>query len=352
MLKQLSMLNGLAIVAAVLNHSVSYGYIAMFWWVDQYRPVTPPNYEQIGSPSYFGLVALQSLTLFCVPAFLFAAGYFVAYAARAESGLTWKMVRARVTRLLVPYLIWSALRFLTDPALQQEFVVPYYFIVVLIQFYLLSPFIVRWAKTYPRRLLISTGVLQIVSNALLVYLQIAADNSSRAVFSHIGWLFIWFAFYFPFGVVAGLYWTPIRAWIARFKWLWVLLAVACGLASILEDLWLRQVTQTPPSWQAATFTSNLYALAFVLAFVSFNLSKIRGSRLLNWLGAHSYGIYLAHYLFIALIARFYRRVTPFLLSQQVLFVVVLAITDIGLVALMMEAVARTPARRAYRYLFG
>jgi peptidoglycan/LPS O-acetylase OafA/YrhL len=352
MLKQLSMLNGLAIFAAVLNHATSYGYIAMFWWVDQYRAVTPPNYDQLGTPAYYGLVALQALTLFCVPAFLFAAGYFVAYAARSGSGLTWKMVRARVTRLLWPYLIWSTLRFLLDPALQQEFVVPYYFIVVLIQFYLLSPFIVRLAKERPRLLLLSTGIAQIVSSAVLVYLQIAADNSSRSVFSYIGWLFIWFVFYFPFGVVAGLYWTAIRDWIVRFKWLWVVLAVVLGVVSILEDIWLRQITQAPPAWQAATFTSNLYALAFVLAFVSFNLSKAQGTRLLNWLGAHSYGIYLAHYLFISLIARLYRRLTPALLSQQVLFVIVLAITDIGLVALMMEAVARTPARRVYRYLFG
>jgi len=366
MAKRLSILNGWAILAVVCNHATNWGYIAMFWWVDRYRPVTAPNFDQLGTAAYYSLAAIQDLTLFCVPAFLFASGFFVAYAARGEGGITWKMVRARISRLLWPYLIWSTVMFV-DQALQGnvyspvEYVrriltggalPPYFFVPVLCQFYLLSRLIVRLAKERPRLLLGTTATVQLLSISLLMYLQLNVKDLSDSVFQKVGWLSIWFAFYFPFGVVAGLRWSSVHALMVRFKWVWVVMTIVLGIVSVFEDSWLRQVTQTPPSWQATTFSSNIYAMAFLFAFLSLSGSQGRSSQALSWLGARSYGIYLVHFPLLSLIARFIRRVIPALLSQQSLLVFVLAVAVVGIVTMAMEAIVRSPVRNAHRYLFG
>jgi len=161
MTKRLLLLNGLAILAVVCNHAAGWGYTAMFWWTDRYRPVSTPNFDQLGSFSYYGLSVLRQITVFSVPAFLFASGYFVAYAARGRSAPSWKMVKVRLTNLLIPYVIWSAVIFVGDalqgithaPVEYLERQVsggadePYLYVPLLYQFYLLSPLVVPMAKT-------------------------------------------------------------------------------------------------------------------------------------------------------------------------------------------------------------
>ena len=50
------LLNGLAILAVVFNHASGWGYTAMVYWADRYRPVTVPNFDQVWSPSFYGLI--------------------------------------------------------------------------------------------------------------------------------------------------------------------------------------------------------------------------------------------------------------------------------------------------------
>ena len=106
--KRLLILNGIAIIAVVANHASHIGFLAMFWWTDQYLPVSVPNFDQMGSISYYGLIAQQKLALFSVPSFMFVSGVFIAYAVRGnQSRLTWVMIRKRIVNLLPPYLIWT-----------------------------------------------------------------------------------------------------------------------------------------------------------------------------------------------------------------------------------------------------
>ncbi len=103
--KRLLTLSGLAILAVVMNHASHSGFIAMFWWTDQYLPVTVPNYDQMGSLAYYGLVAAQKLAVFSVPAFLFITGMFLSYAARgSQTHLTWRMVRRRIFEFAAPLI--------------------------------------------------------------------------------------------------------------------------------------------------------------------------------------------------------------------------------------------------------
>ena len=153
------LLNGLAILAVVLNHASGWGYTAMVYWADRYRPVISPNFDQVWGFGFYGLIIISQLTLFSVPAFLFVAGFFIAYASRADPrGLSWKTVQSRITKLLIPYLIWSVFIF-AENALQgrvlsvADYVLQlitggatgaYFFVPVLFQFYLLSPLSFAW----------------------------------------------------------------------------------------------------------------------------------------------------------------------------------------------------------------
>lgn len=115
MTKRLFWLNGIAILAVVLNHAVGWSFTAMFWWTDQYRAVSVPNFDAVGSPTYYLLVVLKQLTPIAVPIFLVVSGYFIGFASRA--GLNWKMIWARIRGILIPYLVWSVVTMVLDMAL-------------------------------------------------------------------------------------------------------------------------------------------------------------------------------------------------------------------------------------------
>ena len=171
MRKQIPILRGLAILAVVLYHCAAWGHTAMFFFAHRFRQVESPNFDQFGSLTYYILLAIERLAWFSVPAFLFVAGFSMAYSAAGDRVATsWKTVRARIGHILWPYLIWSLVVFLGDgfflritysPAeylrrlVTGEAVDLYYFVILLLQFYIMSPPITRLAKTRPVTLLLT-----------------------------------------------------------------------------------------------------------------------------------------------------------------------------------------------------
>ena len=162
MLKRLIILAGVSILAVICNHSAGWGFTAMFAWTDRYLPVAVPNFDQMGTLSYWVLISIRQITVFSVPAFLFVSGFFVAYAFRgSDSKKQWKIIKTRLVNILIPYLIWSMaiffigyiigernnileylLRLLRGGAINAYFYIP-----VILQFYLLSPVLFRLAKS-------------------------------------------------------------------------------------------------------------------------------------------------------------------------------------------------------------
>ncbi|MBP7689726.1 MAG: acyltransferase family protein, partial [Thermoflexales bacterium] len=115
MTRRVSLLMGVAILAVVLTHAASRGQIALIEWHGAYSTAAASEAELLDTPAYWFLAVLRQLTSFAVPAFLFCSGFFVSYAARGPKGkFTWKMVRARLTDMLIPYVIWSLVWFGLD----------------------------------------------------------------------------------------------------------------------------------------------------------------------------------------------------------------------------------------------
>jgi peptidoglycan/LPS O-acetylase OafA/YrhL len=366
MRRQIPILRGLAILAVVCNHATGWGYTAMFWWVHRYRQVTPPNYDQVGTFSYCTLVAIQQLALFSVPAFLFISGFFIAYAARgSQPTLNWKVVRVRITNLLWPYLVWSLVIFVGDFLQGTSYSLveylrrlavgeatgAYFFVPLLCQFYLLSPSIARWGRARSGQLLLASALIQLTVMGLL-YLRLFGVVMPD-VHRLSDWMFIWWAFYFPLGVVCGFHFKLVRQWLSRFKWGLLVATVALGALSILESEMLYSLTQDY-DWArgVSKFSTFLYTVAFILLFLAFDKISLPFPRTIDWMGTRSYGIYLLHPKVMEFAARVIYHIAPWLLVHQVLYQPLLMASGVGIPLLFMTAVARSPARKFYRYLFG
>jgi len=366
MTKKLLLLGGLAILAVAINHAAGSGYTAMFWWVHRYSNATPPDFSQVGSVPYYLLVVMQQLSLFSVPAFLFNSGYFVAYASRGDPPyLGWNVVRMRISNLLWPYLLWSVLIFLAGALEGKTYSVFYYmggivlgravgaffFIPLLIQCYLVSPFLVRWGRDRAYRLLVPALLLQLGVFALVYQYEMGV--ASLHIPTNWAWFPPFWFFYFCLGIVIGFQRDRLTPLLGRIRWP---LAIGTGILaalSILEAEWLYQATGNF-DWPHASFkfSTMFYAVGFLLSFLAFDIRGFPGFRFLEKLGTMSYGIYLIHQEAIYLSSRLIYHLAPWMLANQYLLQPVFIVVGVAVPVLLMQLTARSRLRPLYRKIYG
>ena len=372
MIKRLLLLTGLAIVAVVLAHAAQWVWLGMFWWTDRYLPVSVPNYDAVGTLSYLAVITLQKACCFAVPAFLFATGFFVAYAHRGKGPMAWKLVGNRLKALLIPYLIWSIVIFLGDYAqgrtyppleyarrlLVGEAVPAYYYVIVLCQLYIVSPLLVPLARRHGRWLLLAAAAILLAVIGLF-YWKLGAVMTGResttveAILtltpnqSLARWLF-----FFVGGLVAGYNLGPLKTWLVRHRWLLLAVAVLSLPLAVWETEWIFRITDM--DWRAGIFTltGSLFAVSAILAFLSFEGMPPTCAKALSALGSATFGIYLLHTTVLEVTARATQRYIPQVMAYPVLFQLLLAAVAVGVPWVIMRLVLKSPARRWHRYLFG
>lgn len=312
-------------------------------------------------------VIFDQIGKFAIPAFMFIAGYFIAYAASGgKRDLSWQIVRARIVGLLWPWLIWSFIlmvgrSFQGQSISAAEFlrvlVIQYYFIPLLISYYLLAPLAVRWARSNTRLFLVGAAVTQLLAMALFYARVYYPDFLGVKSWVDLGPLqYLRFAFYFPFGIVCGMFPRMVKNSLTRFRsilpWLTLFffgLAVieASVVYNLGGDVW-------PIGGDQTKLSSVLFSTALGFCFIVFDKLTLPPNlnRTVKKLGTHSYGLYLCHYVFLGIIATVIERAVPWVASQGWLFLPVLFVLIIVLSMLLMEGIARLPTKRFYRYLFG
>ncbi len=372
MTRKLLLLSGLAIIAVVCNHAAQWGTVSMLWWTDRYLAVPLTVDEQVNTLSYLVLAAMRKLALFSVPSFLVIAGIFVAYAARGDqSSLTWKAMRVRILNLLTPYLIWSMVIFVGD-ALQGQVYTPleylrrlclgqaigaYFYIPVLCQLYLFSPLIVPYAKAHAGCLLTVSALVHFIL-VILAYLPVAGyflgvDSPALYILRSIpSALFIRLQFFFVLGVIIGLRAKQVNEWIARHTSLLLILVGVSALLAVVEAEVFFRLTELTYYDEILTIPTTLYAVVVILSFLGSSKESLPGSKVLYQLGTRSFGIYLLNGTLLAFVARASQKFTPWLLAYELLFVACLVAIGIGIPFFLTQALAKSPARRYYRYLFG
>ena len=369
MIRRLLYLNGLAAFSAVLYHATGWGFTAMFWWTDRYRPVSVPNFDQLGGISYFSIRAIEQMVTVAIPAFLFVSGFFVAFAAgRTHRTVSWNIVGVRVKNIAIPYLVWSLLiigaamvlgaRYSGVKIAQMlafgETEPPYYYVPLLIQLYLLSPLIVLWAKAEWKSLLGVTALVQLVAvgvrNAGILPLDIPALNA-------LGWLGrSWFftshIFWFSAGVVVSFHLKPMKMLTARFKWWLVAGTIIAYLAGIAE--WEMLFRLSGQQWIASqeTLVDGVYSIFFMLTFIAFDGMPLPAAKRIGDIGVKSFGIYLIHSPVLAVASKIIYHVTPWMLGYQIIYQSVLVALGLGVPLFLMWLVKKSPAHPYYQYLFG
>ncbi len=365
--RKLFLLNGLAIQAVVANHASGWGITAMFWWAHRYLPVESPNFDQLGSASYWLLVLLKQLTVFSVPAFLFVSGAFMTYAGRGTtSTLNWRTLRARLLGLLYPYLVWSLIYFVWTGfrdgplpwweyplrLLAGQAVGAFFYVPVLIQLLAISVWLVRWANRRPYLVLALSAVVQFGLLALRYY-QLEAKLPWLSYGGAPDWLFLNWIFFFTAGVVVSQKQPSIGQAFKRYRWVFLVLLLAAAAPAVLEPEW-RSRLDGLGSWKGTSLTIStmLYSILFILVYLGFEHIELPFSKLLYLMGGKSYGIYLSHILVLELAARVTYHLAPFILAHQILFMPLLIVAGVGIPYVLISVLMKSPIRSLSRYLFG
>ena len=363
MRKRIPILRGLAILGVVSYHAAAWGHTAMFFWAHRFRQVESPNFDQFRSLTYYVLLAIERLAWFSVPAFLFVAGFSMAYSAAGDRVATsWKTVRARISHILWPYLIWSLVVFLGDASFLKITYSPveylrrlatggavglYYFVPLLLQFYVMSPLITRAAKKKPVVVLVCAGGIQATMHYLIHF------SGTRLGSVAYPWGFFHWAFFFPLGVVCFLHYKSVTNVLARLKWpLLVSAAILVCFSGMEVVAEFSRRFAFDDAHHVLSFSTSLYSLSFILAFLAFDKIKVPFSHFLQGLGVRSYGVYLLHFSVQTVVAKLVYHFAPWLFRYQMLYVPLLLLTGLGLPLLLMKVIARSGLRRYYWHLFG
>jgi surface polysaccharide O-acyltransferase-like enzyme len=348
--RTIPILRGLAILGVIFNHA-NWHVLSRF---------------AAGDPRGYSFLVFDQVSKFAIPAFMAIAGYFIAYATSGgKRDLRWSVVRARLENLVWPWLIWSVIltvgqsfqgRSISGGEFLRNLAIQYYFIPLLIAYYLVAPVVVKWARSNTRALLVGAAVVQLLAVALF-YARVYHAGFPGVLKSWVdlGPLqYLRFAFYFPFGVVCGMFPRMIRDALARFRSILPWLTLLLFSLSVVEAAMAYHAggEMWPIGGDQTKLSSALFSTGLVLCLVVYDRLRVPADRTVKSLGTHSYGLYLCHYPVLGVLARVIELGTPWLASQGWLYLPLLFGLTVGLSMLLMESLARLPTKRIYRYLFG
>ena len=303
--KVFPILRGKAILAVVLTHGIVTYQVQVFqkggWtskgdaWLGAFFLPTP-----VWS-------ILHELCSFAVPLFLFLSGHYLALSPHGR-----KVVWERVKKLLYPYIFWSlvawglswkkgdgwgVLHFL-HLVLEGDAVSPYWFIILLLQYYLLAPWLVALVRKRPGAALAGAAVLQFGVTAWNYYAALGRGAAGYPLC-----YFPSLAFYVVLGIWAGLYPSRLKGILDKLKMpiLAPLLALSAvflvGETSFLVARMrenggiMRAMLFGYSHWKVFCFPFSILAVFFLL-----ELNRKRGFKA-AWLraaGRNAFTIYLVH----------------------------------------------------------
>lgn len=252
-------------------------------------------------------VSIDTLQLFCVPAFLLLSGFFLTNKLENQNNPA-QVVKKRLSKIIPPYLFWSvALYTLNNWDSLQKFdllsllrdiltgsvMPPYYFIVVIVQCYAWWWLLVKLRVLEPRKILILGITIQTIFTiffylTVFKYISIPLPLMER-------WIFSWIL---PFstGLFLGAAYDKIQPVLERIKMPVLGATILFYLASIWEYYWMIEVNSD--GWFLRSFfklSSQGYAIFFVLSILAFSKRIALPSRvsgLVKILAAYSFPIYL------------------------------------------------------------
>jgi len=271
-------------------------------------------------------VSIDTLQLFCVPAFLILSGFFLTNKLENQNNPT-LVLKKRLSKIIPPYLFWSVALYILNnlgdlkkfdlivlirDILTGSVVPPYYFIVVIIQCYGWWWLLVKLNFLEPRKILGLGLIIQTIFTILfyltaLKYISIPLPLMER-------WIFSWIL---PFstGLFLGSSYNRIQPVLERRKMLILGATILFFIASVCEYYLISQVNSN--GWFLRSFfklSSQGYAILFVLSILAFSKSialPTKLSGLVKILAAYSFSIYLLDSTVVKYVALvYYKFIAP------------------------------------------
>ena len=361
LLKRLLLLASIAICLLPVHHATGYGFQAMFDWTDQYRAVSVPNYDRIGSPAFFVMILIQQLDYFALPGFMLVTGFFLATFAASGNPRTvsWKTALTRSRTFFIPWLVWTLIFFglfaRRLPINADDLFDRYYYVLLVIAYTLLAPLLIPITRDRWKTVLGVSAFLEILFFALR-YLRIFEVEIPvlHALFElWPRWLPPTFGLWVVLGMVIGFHQKEFLELVKRWKGVLITGAIVFAALTMVEYWIVTQITGMDwlgPYWGG--IARIVYTFFLLMGFFALDEIRLPFSDWLTSLGGKTLGIYLVHGRIMYVVAVLMYRLTPWILGNQLLYQGILVVTGMGGALLLMHLVSISPMRRYHRYIFG
>jgi len=314
---EIESLRGIAFAAVVLQHSIAHFSLV----------------PESGLEDGVLLAILLMASKFAVPLFIFITGMVLFYNT-GEQLKYGRFMQKRLTDVITPYVVWSLVYFTLTPQgwagfgwndlpglglklLTGKTTSHFWYIIMLIQFYLLFPLFLK-AVRYVYNRYDSRGrlIAVLVTGALYLVLADQLGNIARvmerlnipvltdAFTIYADRNFLYFFFYFVLGAAAGLSVESWNLWIYRLRWIYWTVFITMGLRFTYL---LMLEFQKPEGIQITFYTVSLIrpdmalfliASIMVMYQLAGKLHNYWALGWLGWIGSVSYGGYLMHMLML------------------------------------------------------
>ncbi|WP_134686093.1 acyltransferase [Brevibacillus migulae] len=267
---------------------------------------------------------------YAVPLFIILSGFLLYHVDKGRPPLPYgAFLKKRFQKVLWPYLFWTVLyvvysgqakwgewlsgqwwqplKLSLEHLVKGTGYVHLYFVLIVLQLYVLYPLLRRWLEKHLPSLLLASLLLTGLAQTLIYLHQLQVLVLPSLWIPYVSLFPIWL-FYFVFGMAAALHKS---AWESRLNNRLIGLAV-CWLVSLVLLLVDSRYTQThassiKPSVMLYCLTSYFFFYMVALRFK--HLGNLAG-RWLDWLSLHSFMIFLLHPLMLSLLAKHYPQLWP------------------------------------------
>lgn len=326
-------LRAIAIIGIIAAHAAGIGY-----------QFTTSNIN------FWGTVIWREITNFSVPLFIALSGFFLAKK-NVETPKEYRaFINKQLLRVLIPFISWSViytiisyiydtpiktllLRFFTFQATGA-----FYFIILIIQLYLLLPIL---KKVATKKGIIICTLISLLMCSIFSYLRYFKSINPPPII--IGGPFTTWIMFFVIGIYCGK--TTIN--ISNITL--ILSAILFLILSIFETYFI--FSKTNDIYNAVTgvkISCFLYATSIILLL--FKNANNKNYKILPYIGQVSFGIYLSHIIFLTFVSGILNKIAP-ILNSYGLVKQLLLITFTTLSCLIFASIVRKINRKfATKYL--